>query len=174
MSNNTVINENDIKNDIKNDNIIFLLEEKTDTLINNNQTDNNNGEENVQQILQSFEADFELVLENDNIQAFNTDIDNSYSINHLSYFQDKEFYGDNEFYYNQECTVKDLLKICEFYEIDKHIKTSKCKKRDIIETLVYFESLPENVEIVQRRNIMWAYITELQNEPKMKKYIIWN
>jgi hypothetical protein len=162
---------------INNDNnIFFLFEEKTDTLTNKN----NNGQENAQKILQDLEFDFKIIqdqpLQKDNIDFSNTyESNNNDNFNrHLSYFYDKEFYGDNELYYNQEYTIKDLLKICEFYGIDKYIKMSKCKKRDIIETIVYFENLPENEEIVQKRNIMWAYITELMNEPKMKKYVIWN
>lgn len=92
----------------------------------------------------------------------------------LDYYLDKSFYGNDELYYNQECTVKDLLKICQYYSIDKCIKTSKCKKPDIIDTIVYFENLPENKEIVKKRNRMWAYMQELSNDPKMKKYLIWS
>ena len=157
-------------------NIFFLFEEKTNTLVNNN----NNGEENVQKMLQDFQLDLDCeIIKNNSLQKDTIELSNTYESNvifnrHLSYFYDKDFYGDNELYYNQEYTIKDLLKICEFYGIDKHIKMSRCKKRDIIETLIYFENLPENEEIVQKRNIMWAYINELMNEPKMKKYVIWN
>ena len=69
-------------------------------------------------------------------------------------------------------TIKDLLKICQYYGIDKNIKASKCKKQDIISTIVFFESLPENVKIVNKRHKMWACISELLSDPKMKKYII--
>ena len=93
--------------------------------------------------------------------------------NKLMYFMDKEFYGDDELYYNQEYTIKDLLKICEYYGIEKNIKSSKCKKQDIVSTIVYFESLPENYNIVIKRNRMWAYMMELFNDVKMKKYVIW-
>ena len=90
----------------------------------------------------------------------------------LEYFLHKSTYGNDEAFYEQEYTVKDLLKICSYYGLDKDIRTSKCKKQDIISTIVYFESLPENSEIVQKRNRMWAYITELLHDPKMKKYVI--
>jgi len=83
----------------------------------------------------------------------------------------KEFEDEGAF--NPVDTVKDLLKICQYYGIDKNIKASKCKKQDIISTIVFFESLPENVKIVNKRHKMWAYIVELTNDPKMKKYIIW-
>ena len=69
--------------------------------------------------------------------------------------------GNDENYYNNEYTVKDLLKICNYYGIEKNIKSSKCKKQDIISTIIYFESLTENIEIVEKRNRMWAYMVEL-------------
>ena len=87
--------------------------------------------------------------------------------------EEYEVYENEELYYNEACTVKDLLKICHYYGIDKSVKSSKCKKQDIISTLLYFESLPENFEIVQKRNRMWAYITELSNDSKMKQFVIW-
>ena len=65
------------------------------------------------------------------------------------------------------------MKICYYYGIDKSVKASKCKKQDIITTLLYFESQPENYELVQKRNRMWAYITELSNDSKMKQFVIW-
>jgi len=49
----------------------------------------------------------------------------------------------------------------------------KYKKPDIISSIVYFESLPENAEIVNNRHKLWSYITELLQDPKMKKYVIW-
>lgn len=75
--------------------------------------------------------------------------------------------------FNSVDTVKDLLKICQYYGIDKNIKASKCKKQDIISTIVFFESLPENDKIVNKRHKMWACISELLSDQKMKKYIIW-
>lgn len=92
----------------------------------------------------------------------------------LEYYLDKDFYGNGELYYTQQYTIKDLLKICQYYGIDKYIKSAKCKKYDIISSIVYFESLPDNFEVVQKRHRMWAYMVELTNDPKMKKYVIWN
>ena len=141
-----------------NDNITFFLEEKIDE--NQDTTDIE-----IQKMLSEFEEeDFEEYMPSNN----------NYIDNDLMYFIDKDLYGNDELYYNQEYTVKDLLKICQYYGIDKDIKSSKCKKQDIISTIVFFESLPENIEIVQKRHKMWAYILELTNDPKMKKYIIWS
>jgi len=142
---------------ITNDNITFFLEEK-------NIANDKNNEEYIDKMMAEFtsltEPDFQ-----------HTDwYDNS----DMKYFFDKSAYGNDELFYYQEYTIKDLLKICNYYGLDKDIRTSKCKKIDIISTIVYFESLPENFEIVQKRNRMWAYITELLHDPKMKKFVLWN
>jgi hypothetical protein len=70
-------------------------------------------------------------------------------------------------------TKPELLKICNYYGIENYVKEYKLKKQDIINTIVYFESLPKNNCIVQKRYSMWENIYELLNDPKMKKYIIW-
>jgi len=76
-----------------------------------------------------------------------------------------------DFTVNESLTVKELLKICSYYGLDKSIK--KYKKQDIIDTIFYFESLPKNNNIVQKRYLMWKNIYELLNDPIMKKYVIW-
>ena len=73
-----------------------------------------------------------------------------------------------------EYTVKELLKICKYYNIDGHVRATKCKKQDLITNIVYFESLPENAEIVEKRRLMWHYIAKLLEDPKMKQYIIFH
>lgn len=126
-------------------NISFFFEEKNDFLNDENELNNI-------------------------IQQLNDEDDMSFNLTH---FIDKDFYGNDELYYHHEYTVKELLKICEYYNIDKDIKSSKCKKQDIVSTLVYFEGLSENYEIVRKRNLMWAYMKELLNDNKMKKYVLW-
>jgi hypothetical protein len=71
-------------------------------------------------------------------------------------------------------SVKELLKICKYYNIDGHIRMTKCKKQDIITNIIYFESLQENSEIVEKRRLMWQYITTLLEDIKMRQYIIWH
>jgi hypothetical protein len=66
------------------------------------------------------------------------------------------------------------MKICAYYGIDKDIKAAKCRKIDIIVTIVFFEAQSENAEIVTQRNNMWAYMTELTTDPKMRKYLLWS
>ena len=112
-----------------------------------NNDDNDNDNDNITKMMDKF-RDLELELEVDEKSICLID----YTVNEL-------------------LTVKDLLKICSYYGIDKSIK--KYKKQDIIATICYFESLPENDIIVQKRYMMWKNIYELLNDPIMKKYIIW-
>jgi len=140
--------------DCNNDNITFFLGEKEDKT---------NTEEDIKKMME----DFNSLTEDENQFGLLDNYD-------MEYFLQKSNFGNDELFYEQEYTIKELIKICSYYGLDKDIRTSKCKKQDIISTIIYFESLPENVEIVQKRNRMWAYISELLHDTKMKKYIIWN
>lgn len=140
-------------NNNSNSNIFFLLEEKE-------QTDTN--------------VDLDQLLNEMNITNVNTDINLSTNNDSLLYYIEKNvFSGEDEIYYNEKYTIKDLMKICNYYGIDKNIKSSKCKKQDIVSTIVFFEGQSENTEIVNRRHNMWAYMTELTADPKMRMYLLW-
>jgi hypothetical protein len=138
------------------ENITFFFED----------TDIMAGEDNsleLEKMMQEFELD-----DNQFVSLNETE-----SLNDLSYFIKKNFYtGNDELYYDEEYKVKDLLKICQYYGIAKNVKASRCKKQDIISTIIYFENSPENYEIVEKRHKMWAYMTELLEDPKMKSYLL--
>jgi len=92
----------------------------------------------------------------------------------LEYFKEKNLYmGVPEAYYEMH-TIKELMKICQYYDLAKNVKSAKCKKQDIVATVVFFEAQPENKKIVNKRHKMWAYMRELTNDPRMKEYILWN
>ena len=158
-------NNDNNNNNNNNDNIIFFLQEKDN---------DKNNEEEIQKMMEEFtsfsEPDVQKTKDKDGFNSWLYNYDNS----GMEYFLHKTNYGNDELFYEEQYTVKDLLKICSYYSLDKDIRTSKCKKQDIIATIVYFENLPENIEIVQKRHRMWAYITELLNDQKMKKFVIWN
>jgi len=75
--------------------------------------------------------------------------------------------------YRLNYTVKDLTKICEYYKIDKLVKSNKYNKEDTIQYIVSFENNYSNKEIVERRQLLWFCINELKNDKYMKKYVIW-
>ena len=104
--------------------------------------------------------------------------DNNYNYNNnnselLYYVEKSVFTNEDETYYSEKYTIKDLMKICCYYGIDKNIKSSKCRKQDIIATIVFFEGQIENANIVYKRHNMWAYMTELIADPKMRAYLLW-
>ena len=144
---------------MSNNNISFLLEEKDD------EQDKDKEEE----------FDFEnFVKEMDELTKDDTLVIN-YNNSELLYYVEKSvFTNEDETYYSEKYTIKDLMKICCYYGIDKNIKSSKCKKQDIISTIVFFEGQPENAEIVYKRHNMWAYMTELIADPKMRGYLLWS
>ena len=75
--------------------------------------------------------------------------------------------------YQLNYTVKQLLQICDYYGISKDLRLSKCNKEFISNVLVEFESCFKNVDIVERRQLLWAYMDELKRDKFMKKYIFW-
>jgi hypothetical protein len=144
----------------KEDNITFFLQ---DTIVED--LEENNLE--LEKMMSDFDTEYLNEYQNINMNI-NDDLKD------LSYFIKKDLYnGNNEYYYNEEYKIKDLLKICQYYGIASSIKAAKCKKQDIVSTIVYFESLPENYEIVEKRHKMWAFVTELLEDTKMKSYLIW-
>lgn len=125
---------------------------------------------------------FLLEEEPSSVNLSNVNLSNNINLEQMFQDLDKEYECDpapfwncvhDETYYS-EFTVKELLKICSYYGIDKDVKATKCKKNDIVSTIVYYESLPENYEIVEKRVRFWEYIDEMLNDSKMKKYILWN
>jgi len=75
--------------------------------------------------------------------------------------------------YEMNYNVKQLMLICEYYDILKDVRINKLKKQDIIEQILLFEKNMENVEITMKRKELWYYINELKNDKMMKKFVIW-
>lgn len=144
-------------------NISFFLED-----INNVEDNENNGLE-----LEKMMCEFDTECQDLDIPFF-TNSNGNDDLKDLSYFIKKDLYnGNDEYYYNEEYKIKDLLKICQYYGIAGSVKAAKCKKQDIVSTIVYFEGQPENYQIVEKRHKMWAFMTELLEDTKMKCYLIW-
>ena len=146
-----------------NQNITFFFE---DTDID----DLEDNELELEHMLQDFDVEYDVKYD---VKYANNIGDISDDMKEMVYFIKKDFYnGDNECYYNEEYKLKDLMKICKYYGIASLVKASKCKKQDVVSTIIYFENSPENYEIVEKRHKMWAYITELFEDPKMRCYLL--
>ena len=133
-----------------NNDIFFLIE---DTVVQNNQTN----QENIQKMLDEIN-DVHCVNEN-TVSVFSNDF---------------LFYDNYRYTYYETLNIKDLFKILQYYDILKTNKISMKKKVDIIHMIVLFENEPDNYKIVQQRLKMWENIIELTNDPKMRKYLLWN
>ena len=78
-------------------------------------------------------------------------------------------------HYDTSYTVKELTKICDYYGLTKSLKINKCKKEQIIYSIIFFENNCLNYHIVLKRKSMWFYMNELKSDTFMKKYIVlWN
>ena len=160
-------NSNDNSNDNANEN----------TNETSNESSNESSNENITFFLEEKENKKDNTKDNDEIQKMMDELNEHINASELTpwVINDADDIDEdiNPFFETlyKDYTIKDLLKIYNYYGIKTHAK-SKLKKQQIIHTLIYFESLPENFEIVQKRYRMWAYINELLNDTKMKKYII--
>jgi hypothetical protein len=132
-------------------NIVFLMEDKDEVNTTNME---------IEKMVKEFE---ELEIDENDDFILNYD----FILN-----QEESQYNKELFYKNY--TIKDLLKICNYYDIEKEIKSSKYKKQDIIYSIIYFESLKENYEIYKKRERMWYIMEQLKSDDKMRKYVYWN
>ena len=109
---------------------------------------------------------------NGNNNAFDFNINEILTSEYI--FKDGDNLCANLIHYDINYTVKQLLLICEYYCIAKDLKSNKCNKSDILNTLIIYENNIENLEKVNKRKKLWHYINELKNDKFMKKYVLWN
>lgn len=110
-----------------------------------------------------------FVLEDDELQS---DISLTDIEKHLDNVELNNYDIMETINYKENYTIKQLMVICEYYEISKNIKSCKCNKDDIINILVSFESDLINQEIVFKRKNMWYFMSEIKNDKFMKKYVM--
>ena len=73
-----------------------------------------------------------------------------------------------QFYYEDNYTVKELHHIANYYDITKRKK----KKGELIDDIIAFELDNENSEIVETRKRLWFYLNEIKNDNYLSKFII--
>jgi len=91
-----------------------------------------------------------------------------------TFVQQSEFTLDDilalELDYDTNYIKKDLIKIAEYYDIS----IRKKNKKDIITDIVEYETNSENTIMVERRKELWFYITEIQEDSYLSKYLIFD
>ena len=73
-----------------------------------------------------------------------------------------------QFYYDENFTMKELHHIANYYDISKRKK----KKAELIDDIIAFELDDENKEIVETRKRLWFYLNEIKNDNYLSKFII--
>ena len=103
------------------------------------------------------------------VDEFNEQKDN---LNYImtEFLNDEEDYGDYLFQDYDSYTLKQLKYICEYYGLSKNIKR-KSTRGEIMHMIIYFEDLPINYEIVNKRKKLWFYLAELKSDKYLKKFI---
>lgn len=73
---------------------------------------------------------------------------------------------------NYECnfTKKELLRIAEYYELEK---CKRKKKKELIRNIVLFEKNPENSFFVFQRKKLWDYMREIKEDNYLRKFLLW-
>jgi len=94
-------------------------------------------------------------------------LDNAISDNEDSDVEMDE-YIELEGHYTEIYTLKDLQRICDYYNISRR----KLRKPETIQEIVIFECDPTNSEIVIKRKLLWFYLSEIQNDNFLKKFVI--
>ena len=73
--------------------------------------------------------------------------------------------------YNENNTIKQLQRICNYYEIK--IKLT-AKKADIINVILVYENDPSNKTKILQRKKLWFYMDELKKDKHMKQFVFWS
>ena len=90
-------------------------------------------------------------------------------INDNNYISD--FYSQivlEEQNYDENYNKKQLEMIADYYSISKRKK----RKHQLIENIVEYENNMENIEIVEKRKLLWFYIEEIKNDNYLNKFLI--
>jgi hypothetical protein len=124
--------------------------------VNNNISNNTTNIEKINEIMNRF-------YENDTI------FENK--IRSIDYEEDDLYLFDEINNYEKNYTNKDLLLICEYY----NIKNSKImRKKDLINQIIQYENCMSNYSKILKRKKLWRYINELKKDPMMKKFVLWD
>lgn len=121
---------------------------------------------------ESKEEDINQIV--DNLSDIGFDDDN----NIYKYNEPSEFYELDEdilikkTYEYSRYTIKELLLICEYYNIQKIVQYNKLKKNDIIDQIIWFESQEENRDLVEKRLFLWKTMSELKKDKILRKFIV--
>ena len=109
-------------------------------------------------------------LYNEIINIVDSEIINIVESKYNSNMEDTEFdtIVSLQLYYEDNYNKKDLDMIADYYSISKRKK----RKTELIQDIVLFELNPYNNELTQKRKLMWFYLSELETDSYLRKFLI--
>lgn len=111
----------------------------------------------------------ESLMNNMNEEYSNMNVYDDYNNDMIDYnLVNENNYTAYELEYQENYTVKGLIKILDYYNLPKR----NMKKRNMIDSILIYESEIENIEIIIKRRTMWYYIRELKEDDYLKQFII--
>ena len=111
------------------------------------------------------ELTYEELLENVDSMETHSDVSDDFIYN-------EDMYGDEclavELNYDTNYTKKQLERIADYYEISKRKKN----KQQLIDSIVVFESIDNNLAKVLLRKKLWLYVKEIKADKYLSKFLI--
>jgi hypothetical protein len=103
-----------------------------------------------------------------NIDTYNIDTYDTYNNFNLDIIEMNNSPYDDYLAYMNNYTVKNLINILGYYNINKN----KLVKDEMVQLIILFENEPTNKNIVYQRKRLWKNILELKNNDYFKKFIL--
>jgi hypothetical protein len=108
---------------------------------------------------------YEELLQNVDSMETHSDVSDDFIYN-------EEMYRDEclavELNYDTNYTKKQLERIADYYEISKRKKN----KQQLIDSIVVFESIDNNLAKVLLRKKLWLYVKEIKADKYLSKFLI--
>jgi len=108
---------------------------------------------------------YEELLQNVDSMETHSDVSDDFIYN-------EEMYRDEclavELNYDTNYTKKQLERIVDYYEISKRKKN----KQQLIDSIVVFESIDNNLAKVLLRKKLWLYVKEIKADKYLSKFLI--
>jgi len=137
-------------------NIVYNIDEKMDAKMN----------EKMDAIMDSYGIG-KLDVKMDKIHNEIIDIVDDGLKNNFNNFEFNSMVS-SQLFYEDNYTKKEIDLIADYYSISKRKK----RKAEIIQDIVLYEINPENEEISQKRKLMWFYISEIESDSYLRKFLI--
>ncbi len=121
----------------------------------------------IKEIIPDNNHDLDMIQQ-DVIKRFNSAQENSAQENSAQENESRIFAQKLEYSFNYK--VKELCAIMGYYKLSRR----KMTKDDMINIIINYENLEENLEITNKRKRLWKYAKELKEDNYFSKIILFD